>query len=171
MSSTGLPSPRHRVIDVALVGSVAFTLGLASAGQPRLASLIEASGATGGASAATPAERTPNGMTSCADRIYDRLFFGLGSDDGSVSAADWRRFMTEVVTPRFPDGLTIVEANGQWRASGEREVTFERSRVVEIAHDDSPVLDHRLREVVAVYKHRYRQRSVMLTRARVEVCW
>jgi hypothetical protein len=46
----------------------------------------------------------------------------------------------------------------------------ERSRVVEIAHDDSPEMDQAIGEVVAIYKHRHRQRSVMRTRARVEVC-
>ena len=113
----------------------------------------------------------PGTMTSCQDRMYDRLFFGLGTADGRVSHADWERFLSEVVTPRFPDGLTVVEANGQWRAAGEQGVTVERSRVVEIAHDDSSEVDRRLGEVVAIYKQRHRQRSVMLTRARMQVCW
>ncbi len=110
-------------------------------------------------------------MTSCAERVYDRLFFGLGTSDGVVSEAAWARFLTEIVTPRFPNGLTVVEATGQWRAHGQHDVTVERSRVVEIAHDDSPETDRQIGEMVAIYKHRHRQRSVMLTRARVEVCF
>jgi Protein of unknown function (DUF3574) len=160
----------RRVIDAALVGTAAFALGLALAGRPVFA-FLDLQRASNDTSAAAPAERTPGGMAGCADRVYDRLFFGLGTPEGSVSTSEWRRFLAEVVTPRFPGGLTVVEANGQWRALGERQVTVERSRVVEIAHDDTPEFDRWLSEVVAVYKHRYRQRSVMLTRARVEVCW
>ena len=160
-----------RVVDAALIGTAAFALGLAAAGRPVLAALDNAQDARSEVAAAPAAKRSPGGMAGCADRVYDRLFFGLGTPEGSVSTAEWRRFLTEVVTPRFPGGLTVVEANGQWRALGEREVTVERSRVVEIAHDDTPEFDRWLSEVVAVYKHRYRQRSVMLTRARVEVCW
>ena len=115
--------------------------------------------------------RTPVAMTSCQERVYDRLFFGLGTAEGRVSHSEWERFLSDVVTPRFPDGLTVVEANGQWRAAGEQGVTVERSRVVEIAHDDSSEVDRRLGEIVAIYKQRHRQRSVMLTRARMEVCW
>jgi hypothetical protein len=157
----------RRVIDAALIGTAAFALGLAAAGRPVLAALNGPQDVRGDVATV----RAPAGMAGCADRVYDRLFFGLGTPDGSVSTSEWRRFLREVVTPRFPGGLTVVEANGQWRALGEREVTVERSRVVEIAHDDTPEFDRWLREVVAVYKHRYRQRSVMLTRSRVEVCW
>ncbi len=148
----------RRFLDCGLFGGAGFALGLILAAHPV-------------SSAAASSDRTPSGMAGCADRIYDRLFFGLGMDDGTVSDSDWRRFLREVVTPRFPSGLTIVEANGQWRALGEREVTVERSRVVEIAHDDSRDFDRRLSEIIGVYKQRHRQRSVMLTRARVEVCW
>ncbi len=160
-----------RVIDAALIGTTAFALGLAFAGRPVSAAPDDTQDVRPKMVAASAAKRSPGGMAGCADRIYDRLFFGLGTPEGSVSASEWRRFLAEVVTPRFPEGLTVVEANGQWRALGEREVTVERSRVVEIAHDDTPEFDRWLSEVVAVYKHRYRQRSVMLTRARVEVCW
>jgi hypothetical protein len=162
----------RRVIEAALVGAAACALGLAAAGRPVLAALNDPPEQVRRETAAhSAAKRSPGGMDGCADRVYDRLFFGLATPDGNVSTSEWKRFLTEVVTPRFPGGLTVVEANGQWRALGEREVTVERSRVVEIAHDDTPEFDRWLSEVVAVYKHRYRQRSVMLTRARVQVCW
>jgi hypothetical protein len=108
---------------------------------------------------------------NCSERLYDRLFFGLGRSSGAVSEAEWAHFMTDVVTPRFPDGLTVVDARGQWRAAGEPDMTVELSRVVEIAHDDSPDIERRLGDVIALYKHRYRQRSVMLARSRVQICW
>lgn len=136
---------------LALVGTAAFVLGLASA--------------------STPSERIPVAMANCADRVYDRLFFGLGTAEGSVSESEWRHFLNHVVTPRFPGGLTVLEASGQWRAEGERKVTAERSRIVEIAHADAPDLQRRIDEIVMIYKRQHQQRSVMMTRARVEVCW
>jgi hypothetical protein len=116
------------------------------------------------------AERPPVDGTSCAERVYDRLFFGLGTAKGIVSDDDWTRFLREVITPRFADGLTVVDAHGQWRGAGDREVTVEPARVVEIAHDDSPEIDRAIGEVVAIYRRRHQQRSVMRTRGRLEVC-
>jgi hypothetical protein len=163
--------PQPRVVGTALIAAGAFALGLVVAGHPALAARDQPQPPAHDQASFAPSERAHGVMASCADRIHDRLFFGLGTADGSVSSSHWGRFLNEVVTPRFPGGLTVVEASGQWRAHGEREITIERSRVVEIAHDDSPEVDRRIEEVVAIYKHRHRQRAVMLTRARVQVCW
>ena len=39
---------------------------------------------------------------------------------GEVSEEEWRAFLETEVTPRFPDGLTVLTAYGQWRSrSGE----------------------------------------------------
>ena len=139
-----------------LTTAASLTFGLAVAGQP------------------TPADHphapVPPLAAVCTQRVYDRLFFGLGSSDGAVSDAEWSRFLAGVITPRFPDGLTVIEAHGQWRAHGADGITVERSRVVEIAHDDSSAVDRSVDEAIAIYKHRHRQRAVMRTRARVEVC-
>ena len=45
----------------------------------------------------------------------DSLYFGTASADGTVLAEDWARFGTDVVTPRFSQGLTSWAASGQWR--------------------------------------------------------
>ncbi|MEX2248301.1 MAG: DUF3574 domain-containing protein, partial [Parvibaculum sp.] len=48
--------------------------------------------------------------------VQTTLYFGLDrGDGGTVSERDWRRFLAEVVTPRFPGGLTVIDAYGQWR--------------------------------------------------------
>jgi hypothetical protein len=142
----------RRAITAALGTAAAFAVTLGFVGLPALAA-------------------RPGHTTECAERVYDRLFFGLGISGGALSEMDWTRFLAEVVTPRFPGGLTVLHARGQWRAAGESGVTIEPSRVVEIAHDDTPAFDHRLDEVIALYKVRHRQRSVMRTRSRVDVCW
>ena len=50
-----------------------------------------------------------------------------------VSEARWSQFLASEVTPRFPDGLTVYDAKGQWRAPGSKKISRERSKVVMIA--------------------------------------
>ena len=80
------------------------------------------------------------------------------------------QILAEVVTPRFPRGLTVTHADGQWRAPGEADVTREPSQVVEIV-DGGPEMDQHIGEIVAIYRARFHQDSVMVTRGRVEVCF
>ena len=70
-----------------------------------------------GACAAPPA--CPGGTTPAATVI---LAFGRNGPDGSlrVTDADWSAFLAEEATPRFPDGLTVLDAAGQWRAPDGR---------------------------------------------------
>jgi hypothetical protein len=89
------------------------------------------------------------------------LIFGrdIGHSVG-VSEPAWKRFVAREVTPRFPDGLTITDAIGQWRERGSRAIVREPSKHVEIVlpgnADDETLLD----AIVAAYKHRFRQHSV-----------
>jgi Protein of unknown function (DUF3574) len=163
--------PLRCVAGTVLFGTIAFALGFSLPGWPALAARSDGHHVAAAPPAQTTTARPPGVMASCAERVHDRLFFGLGTPDGIVSDGAWAQFLAEIVTPRFPDGLTVVDAVGQWRAAGQRDVTVEPSRVVEIAHDDSPETNRHIREMVAIYKQQYHQDSVMLTRARMEVCF
>jgi len=79
-----------------------------------------------------------------------------------VSEAAWRRFLASEVTPRFPDGLTVYDARGQWRPPGGGAIVRERTKVLMIAIPLGPDNDARLRQVVEAYKIRFRQQSVGL---------
>src|SRR5262245_45916260 len=58
------------------------------------------------------------------------LFFGMSSMDGpGVSAQEWQGFLDDVVTPRFPSGLTVLEAAGQFQPS-TGGIVAERSKVL-----------------------------------------
>ena len=46
-------------------------------------------------------------------RIRTTLYFGLSRPKGSVSELDWQIFLRDEVTRRFPDGLTVWQAEGQ----------------------------------------------------------
>ena len=62
--------------------------------------------------------------------IRTELYFGLSKRDGTeVTSEEWKRFVDEEVTPRFPDGLTVVDAAGQFRMSSG-EIAHEKSRML-----------------------------------------
>src|SRR5688572_435979 len=66
--------------------------------------------------------------------LADRLFCGLSiPGGGEVSEAEWRAFIAEEVTPRFPDGLTIWRAEGQWRGA-DGVIVREPTLIIEILH-------------------------------------
>ena len=60
---------------------------------------------------------TVNGTTIVVDAFYrTELYFGRSIPGGGmVSDEEWEKFLAEVVTPRFPDGFTILKATGQYR--------------------------------------------------------
>ena len=55
------------------------------------------------------------------------LFFGRDKPGGGeVTDAEWGAFVTEVVTSRFPDGLSVFDSSGQYREPNGR-IVRERS--------------------------------------------
>jgi Protein of unknown function (DUF3574) len=92
--------------------------------------------------------------------VRTTLYFGLTRPSGRVSEDDWRTFLRQHVTPRFPDGLTVWEAQGQWRRSDGR-VARERSKVLLLVHDDTVLARATLGEIVTAYKQRFEQESVL----------
>jgi len=97
-----------------------------------------------------------------ADTAHVRttLYFGLTRPKGRVSEEEWRTFLRQQVTPRFPDGLTVWEAQGQWRRADGR-VARERSKVLLLVHDDTALARATLGELVTAYKQRFEQESVL----------
>lgn len=43
------------------------------------------------------------------------LFFGTAKPDGAVTEEEFLAFLDKEVTPRFPDGLTLLKGDGQFR--------------------------------------------------------
>ena len=90
------------------------------------------------------------------------LFFGTAKPGGAVTEEEFRTFLDEFVTPLFPDGLTVVKADGQFR--GADGVTIkEESFVLILLY---PVEGHKTssRNIDAIrrtYMTRHRQESVL----------
>jgi hypothetical protein len=97
----------------------------------------------------------------------ESLYFGTASPNGPVTPEQWTAFLAETVTPRFPQGLTVLPASGQWR-SGAGEIAREESYVLNIVHAGTATEDSLFDEVVAAYKNRFQQESVL--RVRSDVC-
>jgi hypothetical protein len=160
------------VVGAALATTVAVALGLTVV---RRAPVLAARRVRGDLTHLPPAPSVTSGArsnaSSCAEQVQVRLFFGLFTPEGAVSDVEWARFLADVVTPRFPRGLTVVNAAGQWRGPRSDDITKEPSRIVEIVDEASPETDRRVHEIVAIYSRQYRQESVMLTRGRVDACF
>jgi Protein of unknown function (DUF3574) len=78
-----------------------------------------------------------------------------------VGDAAWARFLAREITPRFPDGLTVLDAAGQWRNPTDGRIVREPSRlVIIVTADGASQVDDRVAAIVAAYKLRFRQKSV-----------
>jgi Protein of unknown function (DUF3574) len=96
--------------------------------------------------------------------VTESLYFGTAMPGAlEVSPADWQQFLAEVITPRFPEGLTSWAAAGQWR-NDAGELEKESSYVLHIVHSDSPRMRAAIVEVIAIYKERFRQEAVLRVR-------
>ena len=90
-----------------------------------------------------------------------QLLFGrnIGGRLG-VSEAEWGRFVDREISPRFPDGLTVLDAKGEWRDPARKTLVHEPSKLVEIVLPGKPDDGERLEQIAAAYKSRFRQQSV-----------
>jgi hypothetical protein len=94
-------------------------------------------------------------------RYAAQLLFGRAiGTQGEVSEGEWQDFLATTITPAFPDGLTVVDAHGQWKEPGTGAVVRERSKVVTIFVDDPAAARARLDAVGDVYKQRFHQDAV-----------
>lgn len=89
------------------------------------------------------------------------LMFGrnIGSRVG-VNEGDWSRFVDREIISRFPKGLTVFNAAGQWRDQASNRIIREPSKVVQIVLPGQVEDIARLNEIVEAYKRRFRQQSV-----------
>src|SRR5690606_16684840 len=119
--------------------------------------------------AARPAE--------AAGWVRSELYFGVGEESGPsaraqtdvISEAQWRAFLDREVTPRFPDGLTVFDAYGQWLFRGAPEPNRLRTKVLVILHEDTPQRRNDIEAIRLAWKQATRHQSVLWSRQAVEV--
>jgi hypothetical protein len=96
--------------------------------------------------------------------VRTELFFGAEKPDGSeISKDEFRRFLKEEVTPRFPDGLTLLTGTGQFRDSENNRIVREKSMVLILFYPlaVSKESDEKIEQIRKAYKERFKQQSVL----------
>ncbi len=96
--------------------------------------------------------------------VQELLYFGTETPSGHVTPESWVQFLNETVTPRFPEGLSVWQASGQWR-SASGEVIREPSYVLSLLHSDDPDQEQAIRELISSYKTRFQQEAVLRVRS------
>lgn len=88
------------------------------------------------------------------------LIFGTQrSQRTPVSSAAWQRFVAREISPRFPDGFTVIDAQGGWR--GRRGLIREKSYILIVWHESAPQPHDNFEVLRSIYKQRFRQHSVL----------
>lgn len=89
------------------------------------------------------------------------LLFGSSRRQGvPISEEEWTAFLDAEVTPRFPNGLTVLSGPGQWRGK-DGQVEKERSFVLVVWYEPSSSADAHIEAIRSMFKQRFAQESVM----------
>ena len=111
------------------------------------------------AAAPGPAAMACRAGTTAMARL--ELLFGLGrKGGGEVGEAEWRAFLDAEVTPRFPDGLTVLTGYGQWRNTAGN-IAKEGSKVLVIWHRPIAGTEAKIEAIRTAYQARLGQESVL----------
>jgi hypothetical protein len=103
---------------------------------------------------------------SSAPQLRTTLYFGLARPKGSVTELEWQIFLRDEVTRRFPDGLTVWEAEGQWRTPAGG-IDHEQSKVLLLVHPDTAAARQSVQAVIEAYRTTFEQQSILWESARV----
>ncbi len=103
--------------------------------------------------------------------LRTELFFGLSvqlpdGSDSEISEQQWQDFVDHEVTPRFPDGLTVLDSQGQWLHEGR--VVKEKGKVLYLLHPmpvpgQKDAAEQIIETIREIYKKRFHQDSVLRT--------
>ena len=137
---------------IAGVVVVTFTIGTMAGGA--VTTVLAQRGAPNDCGAATAAQ------------VRTTLYFGTSRPKGAVSELEWQLFLRDEVTTRFPDGLTVWDAEGQWRAA-PGTIEHERSKVLLLVHPDTPSARQSVQAVIERYRTAFDQQSVLWETSRV----
>ena len=103
----------------------------------------------------------------CAETLHGQtwarteLYFGLSRADGpDISDEEFQGFLDSVVTPRFPDGLTLLTGDGQFRGSSGI-VVRERSKLLILFYPWNQTRNRAIERIRTTYKRDFHQEAVL----------
>ena len=92
-----------------------------------------------------------------------------GTGDGNIDERRWRAFLDSEVTTRFPDGLTVFDAYGQWLFRGAAEPNRLRTKVLVVLHENTPQRRADIEAIRLAWKQATGHQSVLWAQQAVEV--
>ncbi|MBF6025698.1 DUF3574 domain-containing protein [Lysobacter niastensis] len=103
--------------------------------------------------------------------MRSELYFAVGNEDGNgtIDDARWRDFLDREVTPRFPDGLTVLDGYGQWRFREQGRLVRQRCKVLVLLHEDTAQRRTDIDAIRQAWKRETAHESVLWARQTVEV--
>jgi hypothetical protein len=78
-----------------------------------------------------------------------------------VGEREWARFLAREITPRFSDGLSVVDAAGQFKTP-DGVTAHEPSKLVIIIAPDDSETEERVAAIEAAYKKQFNQQKVVV---------
>jgi hypothetical protein len=121
---------------------------------------------------ATAALKGDAARPEAARWLRSELYFGIspvGVPDGGMAEMRWRAFLDKEVTPRFPDGLTVLDANGQWRDRGSNVTDRIYTKVLVVLYEDTPANRASIDAIRLAWKASTHDQSVLLATTPVDV--
>jgi len=106
--------------------------------------------------------------------VETELYFGLGPADHphqGISETEWRAFLDKEVTPRFPAGLSVVDAYGQWQGKNDAAPERLRSKMLIIDYPGTPENRAKIEAIRAAWKRKTGDQSVMRVTAPADVAF
>jgi hypothetical protein len=94
--------------------------------------------------------------------VRTELFFGLSRPGGRISQRQFDRFVDDKITPRFPDGLTLLSGRGQFRLD-DGDIVEEGSKVLVLLHEGGDSRSADIDAIRAEYVDQFDQQSVLRT--------
>ena len=89
------------------------------------------------------------------------LFFGLSRSNGpDVTEEEFQHFVDTEVTPRFPDGLTLLTGRGQFKGS-TGTIIQEGSKVLILLYPFNHKSNKAIEQIRDAYKDTFQQESVL----------
>jgi hypothetical protein len=115
----------------------------------------------GCATAGCVATAGPSCAGGAQPALLDQLYFGTGRPQGpDVTPQEWSDFVRDEIAPRFPQGFSVLDAQGQWR-NADGSVAHELSHVLQLVHPADAASARAVNEIAERYRRRFGQEAVL----------
>lgn len=130
-----------------------------------LAPFLVAGGLEESAAGAAPAGCSPLFEKAMVTEVY----VGLSGPGGRpIPRKEWQAFVESVVVAAFPDGFTVIPAQGYWRGEGMTETAKENSLIFKVIHPAGSEALAKLAGIAKSYARRFRQQAVLLSTTKTD---